>query len=66
MVAGIELTQPLNLGDRIRGHTTDIEFTIDSMQVDNMDVTEAAVGQSIGVKVSDRVRRGDRVYKVAD
>ena len=43
-----------------------IEFTIDSMQVDNMDVTESAAGQSIGVKVSDRVRRGDRVYKVAD
>ncbi len=68
MVAGIDLTQLLNLGDRIqiRGHTTNIEFTIDSMQVDNMDVTESAAGQSIGVKVSDRVRRGDRVYKVAD
>ena len=68
LVAGIELTESLKVGDRIHilGHTTDMELTIDSMQVNNVNVTEATIGQAIGVKVEDRVRRGDKVYKVAD
>ena len=68
LVAGIELTAPLKAGDRIhiKGHTTDIEFTADSMQIDNVNVKEAKAGDSVGIKVSDRVRRGDTVYKVSD
>ena len=68
MVAGIELTETLKLGDRIhiKGHTTDIEFTVDSMQIDNVDVKEAKAGDSVGVKVSERVRRGDTVCKVTE
>jgi hypothetical protein len=34
------------------------------MQVDNQPVTEAKAGDAVGIKVSDRVRRGDKVYKV--
>ena len=66
VVAGIELTASLNVGDKIRikGHTTDLEMNVDSMQIDNASVTEAKAGDSIGVKVSDRVRSGDTVYKV--
>ena len=66
VVAGIELTAPLKAGDRvhIKGHTTDIEFAIDSMQINNVNVSEAKAGDSIGLKVSDRVRRGDKVYKI--
>ncbi len=68
VVAGIELTAPLKAGDKIRikGHTTDLELTVDSMQVDNADVAEAKKGDSIGVKVSDRVRKGDTVYKITE
>ena len=68
VVAGIELTQSLKVGDRIRirGHTTDMELTIDSMQVNNVEVAEATTGQALGVKVNDRVRRGDKVYNVVD
>ena len=68
VVAGIELTAGLNVGDKIRikGHTTDLEMTVESMQVDNASVTEAKAGDSIGVKVSERVRSGDTVYKVTD
>jgi len=68
VVAGIELTAPLKVGDRIHivGHTTDMELTVDSMQINNVDVSEAKAGDAIGVKVSDRVRRGDTVYKVTD
>ena len=68
VVAGIELSGPLKLGDKIhiKGHTTDIELTVDSMQINNVDVNEAKVGDSVGIKVSERVRRGDTVYKVTD
>ena len=68
VVAGIELTGALKLGDKIhiKGHTTDMELTVDSMQVDNENVTEAKSGDSIGIKISDRARRGDTVYKVTD
>ncbi len=68
VVAGIELTGTLKVGDtiHIKGHTSDMEFTVNSMQIDNVDVDEAKAGDSIGVKVSERVRRGDIVYKVTD
>ncbi len=68
VVAGIELTASLKLGDKIhiKGHTTDLEMTIASMQINNVDVKEAKAGDSIGVKVSERVRSGDTVYKVTD
>jgi len=68
VVAGIQLTGPLKVGDNIhiKGHTTDIEFSVQSMQIDNVDVKEAKAGDAVGIKVSDRVRRGDKVYKVTD
>ena len=68
VVAGIELTAPVKLGDKIHiaGHTTDIVFAVDSMQIDNVNVSEAKAGDSIGIKVSEQVRRGDKVYKVTD
>ena len=68
VVAGIELTGGLKVGDQvhIKGHTTDIEFTVNSMQINNANVTEAKKGDSVGIKVTERVRRGDTVYKVTD
>ena len=68
VVAGIELTDTLKVGDliKIKGHTTDLELTVNSMQINNADVTEAKKGDSVGVKVTERVRRGDTVYKVTD
>ncbi len=68
VVAGIELTAVLKVGDKIciKGHTTDLEMTVDSMQIDNAQVTKAKAGDSIGVKVSDKVRSGDKVYKITD
>jgi selenocysteine-specific translation elongation factor len=66
VVAGITLTGALKVGDKIhiKGHTTDLELTIDSMQIDNANVTEGKTGDAIGVKVTDRVRAGDKVFKV--
>jgi selenocysteine-specific translation elongation factor len=68
VVAGVELTGTLKVGDKvhIKGHTTDMEFIVDSMQINNVNVQEARAGDSVGIKVSDRVRRGDTIYKVTD
>ncbi len=68
LVAGIELTAILIQGDKIhiKGHTTDIELIVDSMQINNVDVKQAKAGDAIGVKVSERVRRGDIIYKVTE
>jgi len=66
VVAGITLTGALNVGDKIhiKGHTTDLEMTVDSMQINNANVAEGKAGDAIGVKVTDRVRAGDKVFKV--
>jgi selenocysteine-specific translation elongation factor len=68
VVAAIELTAALKLGDKIhiKGHTTDRVMNVDSMQIDNVPVEEAKAGDSIGVKVSERVRKGDTVHKIVD
>jgi putative protease len=66
-VAGIDLARPLSVGDtiRIKGHTTDLELTVDSMQIEHDSVEQAKKGDKIGIRVKDRVRAGDHVYKVA-
>ena len=68
VVAGIELTASLKVEDtiHIKGHTTDLELVVDSMQINNVNVSQAKAGDSVGIKVGERVRRGDTVYKVTD
>jgi translation initiation factor IF-2 len=68
-VAAIELTDgSLSLGDKIRikGHTTDFQQEVVSMQIENSSVDHAEVGSSIGIKVSDRVRSHDVVYRIKE
>lgn len=67
VVAGIDMTGSLKVGDKIhiKGHTTDIEMDVTSMQIENKNVTAAKKGQSVGIKVPERVRPGDAVYKVS-
>ena len=66
VVAGIDLSSGIKVGDRllIKGHTTDLELTVESMQIDNVEVPQANAGDSVGIKVPDRVRPGDHVYKI--
>jgi len=56
------------VGDKIliKGHSTNVECVVGSMQVHNAPVSEAKAGDPVGVKVPDRVRRGDVVYKIVD
>jgi putative protease len=64
-VAVIELTEPLSVGDTIvfKGPTTDFEQVVESMQIEHENVPSAKAGQSIGLKVAQRVRENDMVYK---
>ena len=65
-VAIVDLTAPLSVGDRItmKGVTTDFEQTVESMQIEHENVKTAKAGDSIGLKVKERVREGDIVYKI--
>lgn len=65
-VAGIEVTAPIEVGDTLHfvGHTTDFAHEVKSMQIEHDDVESAGPGDSIGIKVPNRVRQGDEVYKV--
>jgi len=65
-VAAIKLGAGLKVGETIhvKGHTTDFEQKIASMQIENKSVDKAKKGDSIGLKVKDRVRPNDVVYKV--
>ena len=67
-VVGIEITGKLKVGDtiHIHGHTTDITQVVDSMQIEHENVQEAGPGDSVGIKVVDRCRGGDHVYKVVE
>ena len=65
-VAAIKLSAPLKVGDKIhiKGHTTDFEEKISSMQIENKAVKEAKKGDHIGIKVKDKVRPNDKVLLV--
>ncbi len=65
-VAVIELSDDIKVGDKIRieGATTSFEQVVESMEIENEKVETATVGQSIGLKVNERVRLHDDVYKI--
>ena len=68
-VVAIAITQDvLRVGDTIhvKGHTSDFTQKIDSMQIDNKSVAEAAVGQSVGLRAKDHAREHDQVFKVVE
>ncbi|PIP08703.1 MAG: translation elongation factor-like protein [Syntrophobacteraceae bacterium CG23_combo_of_CG06-09_8_20_14_all_50_8] len=66
-VAAVKITAgKLHVGDTIRimGHTTDLTEVVGSMEMDNSKVESASIGDFVGIKISDRVRAGDEVFKV--
>jgi putative protease len=66
-VAVLSLTGALNVGDRIHlyGHNTDFEQTVDSMQIEHKPVLKVGPGDDVALKVQERVREGDIVYRIA-
>jgi len=68
VVAAVELSGSLKVGEKIRikGHTTDMELEVTSMQINNKNVSEAKAGDSVGIKVAEHVRRGDHVFIIKD
>ncbi len=68
-VAALEITNgTIKKGDLLhyKGHTTDFTEEVASMEIDNQPVDEAKAGDLVGLKVSQRVRPNDKVYKVVE
>jgi len=68
-VAAIEVTSgSIKVGDLLKyvGHTTDFHEQVTSMEKDNQSIEEAKLGDLIGIKVKERVRENDKVYKVVE
>lgn len=62
----IELADILKVGDtiHIKGHSEDFTQAVDSMQIEHANVSEAKAGDSIGIKVAQKVHPEDKVFKV--
>ena len=67
-VAVVDLSGPIKVGDQIaiKGMTTNFEQTVGSMQIEGENIEEANAGDDIGLKVADRVRKGDVVYRLVE
>jgi translation elongation factor EF-1alpha len=68
-VAVIEITAGnLRVGEtiHIKGHLSDFTQPVDSMQQEHQSIPEAKLGSSVGLKVKEPVREGDRVFKVKE
>jgi len=65
-VAVIELSDTLKVGDNIRiiGGEADFTQNVESMEAEHKKVEEAKKGDSIGLKVDQKVREGYKVYKL--
>lgn len=62
----IELSDGLKVGEtiHIKSSTTDFEQAVDSMQVEHQNIEAAKAGDQVGLKVTQKVREGDQVFKV--
>jgi putative protease len=67
-VAVVDVSSPMKIGDRIaiKGMTTNFEQAVKSMQIEGKNIEEADAGDDIGMKVDDRVRKGDIVYRLVE
>ena len=66
-VAAIRITSgELKKGDtiKIKGHVTDFEQTVESLQVEHESVEKVGAGKDVGIKVKESVKEHDTVYVV--
>ena len=67
-VAGVKVTEgSIKEGDTLHfhGHTTDFTETVSSIELEHYHMAGAKVGDDVGIKVTQRVRVHDKVYKVS-
>jgi putative protease len=64
-VAAISLKEPLTVGERIhiRGHLSDVEETVRSMQIDHREVSAASPGDDVAINVTEHVREHDLIFR---
>lgn len=62
----IKLSDSLKIGEtvHIKGHASDFNQNIESMQIEHASVTEAKKGESVGIKVAQKIHPKDKVFKV--
>ena len=68
-VAALKVTNgTIKTGDllKYKGHTTDFAEAVTSMEIEKQPVEQAQAGDLVGVKVKERVREKDKVYKVVE
>ena len=65
-VAGVSITGELNQGDviHVKGHTSDFEQKVRSMQIDHEVINTARRGDQIGLAVIEHAREHDTIYMV--
>ena len=65
-VIAVKLSEELSVGDRIhiKGHTTDFIQEVASIQIPHQVVTKAKTGEDVGIKVTEKVRHGDKIFKI--
>ncbi len=67
-VAGVEVLDSIAVGDLVLfiGHTTALEQPVGSMELDHQPIEVAKKGQEVGIRVVDRVRPGDEIYRLSE
>ena len=67
-VAAITLEDTLSVGDtvHIKGHTSEFNQKIDSMQLEHESIEVGTTGQEIAIKVIEHARQHDEVLKVTE
>lgn len=68
-VAAVEVTNgSIQKGDilKFKGYTTEFDEIVTSMEIENQSVEEARKGELVGIKVKEKVRENDKVYKVIE
>ena len=67
-VAIVALSATLRVGERLylKGHTTDFQQSVESLEVDHQPVREAQACQTVGLKVAQRCRPHDVVYRLSE
>lgn len=66
-VAVIELSGDLAVGDTIKvsGHGREFTQEVASMQIEHENIKEAKKGQTVGLRVGEKAKENDEVYKVS-